>query len=1230
MGALIRSIDWSTTALGPIDSWPAGLRTTVSLTLESTFPISIVWGPGHVQIYNDGYRPICSAKHPASMGQDFRECWASAFPIIGAAYERAWSGEADYLENQRMFLDRNGFLEEAFFTFSFSPIRDESGNVAGLFHPCMETTEQMLSQRRIRCLGELAAHAGKAKTVDEAYDLAAKTLAEFDLDLPFVRLYRLSDDGLNLHLEASTGGRPGDEPPPESEPIKSDTGRGWPFAVALGSERGIQVDDVEGCVGAIACGPYPEAPRAACVLPIRIAGIDQPQGVVVAGVSARLAFDAAYRDFFYLLSNALAAAIGNARAYADERKRAEALAEVDRAKTTFFSNISHEFRTPLTLLLGPLQTACALTEPALKGADLDAAYRNAQRLLKLVNQLLDFSRIEARRAQPSYLPTDVAALTADLASAFRSAVEHAGVALNVDCPPLSRPIDVDPDMWEKIVLNLVSNAFKFTFAGSIDVVVSDHGDRVELSVRDTGVGIPADQLTRVFERFHRIEGARARTHEGTGIGLALVRDLVVLHEGRIDVASELGRGTTFTVTIPRIQSPSTRGAVFAATAQKDAFVAEALRWLPTPAVAEPPAATMPTAARILLADDNADMRDYLQRLLGERWHVQAVADGEQALAVARSGSIDLVVADVMMPRLDGFGVVAALRGDERTASLPIILLSARAGDEAIAEGLRAGADDYIVKPFTASTLLARVETLLATSRARHLAQEMATAARRRFYSLLMDAPAAICSLRGPELIVELANARLLELWGKDSTAIGKPLLEALPEVADQPFPDLLRDVMRTGVPFVADAFPARLDSKRDGVLREIFFDFVYAPTREDDGTISGVLVFAVDVTEKVSVHRALETALGQARDANRAKDDFLALLGHELRNPLAPITTALEMIELRGFAGVQKEAGVIGRQTQHLSHLVDDLLDVSRITSGKVELDRRPFDLAEIVVSSVELASPLFEQKQHHLTVDVGAGIVVDVDRTRIAQVLSNLLTNAAKYTDRGGQIALTAKVDGAQVVVSVRDNGTGIAPEALPHVFDMFIQEQRSVDKSRGGLGLGLAIVKGLVVQHGGVVSAHSEGRGTGSRFDVRLPLAHETATLQRLRIPHVVAGSSRRVLIVDDNVDAAQMLADAMGALGHDTRIAFDGPSALKVAHEFTPDLGLIDLGLPVMDGLELARRLKAMEPLSALRLVAVTGYGQPSDRHRSREAGFDAHLVKPVDIRGLAALMDELLSA
>ncbi|MEJ7601716.1 MAG: ATP-binding protein [Kofleriaceae bacterium] len=1228
MAALIQSMDWSTTTLGPTESWPAALRTTIGLAMGSTFPIAIIWGHGHVQIYNDGYWPICGAKHPASMGQDFRDCWAPAFPSIGAAYDRAWSGEADYLENQRVFIDRHGFLEEAFFTFSFSPIRDEAGRVAGLFHPVTETTAQVLSERRTRCLRDLAAHAGHAKDVDEACALVVRSLSEFDLDLPFVRLYRLSGQGSGIELAASSRPRPESEPVTELEDGVAAADHAWPFAAALESRNGIEVTGLDRSTGALACGPYPEPPRAAFVLPLRFAGVDEPFGIVVAGVSPRLPIDRSYRDFFDLLGNAIAVAIGNARAYGEERKRAESLAALDHAKTTFFSSISHEFRTPLTLLLGPLQNALNSPDASLAGADLETAHRNAQRLLKLVNQLLDYSRIEAGRAEPNRRPTDLSALTADLASAFRSAVEHGGLELNVACPPLSRPIDVDPDMWEKIVLNLISNAFKFTFVGSIDVTLTEHADRVELTVRDTGVGIAADQLSKVFERFHRIVGARARTHEGTGIGLALVRDLVVIHGGAIDVISEPDRGTTFTVTLPRVPTGSTRVAVAAASGQEEAFVAEALRWLPMPAVVEASAAPAISAERILLADDNADMRDYLRRLLGERWSVEVVANGEQALTAVRAGSFDLVIADVMMPILDGFGLLAALRNDERTASLPIILLSARAGEESIAEGLRAGADDYIVKPFAAGALMTRVETLLSASRARLATHQTATAARRRLHSLLMDAPAAVCSLRGPDMIIELANAKLLDLWGRDESVIGMRLLDATPEVADQPFPHLLHEVMWTGVAFVANEFLARVDTKRNGVLSDIYLDFIYAPSREDDGTTSGVLVFAVDVTQKVVIRHQLEAALGLARDANRAKDDFLALLGHELRNPLAPITTALEIIELRGFSGVENEVAVIGRQTEHLSHLVDDLLDVSRITSGKVDLDRQAIDVATIMSTSVELASPLFEQKQHHLAIDVAPGIIVCVDTMRLAQVLSNLLTNAAKYTNPGGSIALSARVEGEQAVICVSDNGIGIEPDMLPHVFDMFMQERRSVTQARGGLGLGLTIVKNLVAQHGGSVSAHSEGRGTGSRFEVRLPLTHELVA-PRPRLPQgITATTAHRVLIVDDNQDAARMLADAIGLLGHETRVAYDGPTALKIARTFEPDLALLDLGLPAMDGYELARRLREIDALSALRLIAVTGYGQPSDRRRTQEAGFAAHLVKPVDMRALASLIDQLL--
>ena len=744
MGMLIRAMDWAKTPLGPIDTWPQSLRTTISLCLASNFPISIAWGPHRVQIYNDGYWPICGGKHPHSMGQDFKECWFSAWPAVGEAFERAAAGDTSFIENRRMFLDRNGYLEETFFTFSFSPIRDETGGVGGLFHPVTELTQQTLAERRLKVVRDLADCIVDAQSVSQACALITQTLAACDLDLPFVLLYLLNADGTRAKLSSSSGLVPGTAASPEVVDMLASNDSAWPLAEAARSGRITRVDEVDKQLGPLACGPYPESPHTALVLPISLAGLAYPFGFLVAGVSARRVLDEAYHTFYEMLKDTVTNALTNARAYEEERKRAELLAELDRAKTTFFSNVSHEFRTPLTLMLGPLErlldSAYGVLTPT-QHEELDVVHRNGLRLLKLVNTLLDFSRIEAGRIEASYEPLDLAACTTDLASVFRAAIERAGLRLRVECPPLPDAVYVDRDMWEKIVLNLLSNAIKFTFAGEITVSLDWCGDHVEFRVHDTGTGIPEHELPRIFERFHRVRDARSRTHEGTGIGLALVQELVHLHGGQITVASEVGIGTTFTITIPTgiAHLATDRVAAerrLASTAvQADAFVEEAMRWLPaesernvdmaTPALflASLPRPLDPTTPRILVADDNADMRAYLLRLLSPNWRVETVADGEQALAVISTRRPDLVLTDVMMPGLDGLALLRTLRTDLRTATLPVILLSARAGEESRVEGLEAGADDYLVKPFAARELLARVEAHLKLARLRDEMQE---------------------------------------------------------------------------------------------------------------------------------------------------------------------------------------------------------------------------------------------------------------------------------------------------------------------------------------------------------------------------------------------------------------------------------------------------------------------------------------------------------------------------
>ena len=649
-----------------------------------------------------------------------------------------------------MFFARRLPREEVYVTFGYSPILGDDGRtIEGVFCACTETTGRIIGVRRLATLRDLGARSAEQRSSELACRDAAEILRANPLDIPFAAIYLLDEEGTSARRVAGTRLPDGSSAFPENHlVIDGDAASGpWPLRRVVETLQRCQVSDLPGNIGVFPAGPWPDAVETAFVLPLAARSQPRPAGFLIAGVSPRRILDADYGSFLDLVAEHIATSIAEARAFEAERKRAEALAEIDRAKTTFFSNVSHEFRTPLTLLMSPIEEV--LATPGLSSdvrQHLTLAHRNSLRLLRLVNTLLDFSRVEAGRIQASYEPVDLPRLTAGIASNFHSACELAGLTLEVDCPPIPEPVYVDREMWEKIVVNLLSNAFKFTLQGRIEITMRRDAPNVSLTVSDTGVGIPEAELPRIFERFHRIEGQHGRTYEGTGIGLALVQELVRQHGGEIAVHSRIGQGTTFTVTIPlgsghlptdRISAPR----MLASSAiGAQAFVEEALRWLPVDSreipLSEPviwdivPTVSEQSAndrAHVLLADDNADMRDYVSRLLSSRWDVEAVADGQAALEAARRRKPDLVLADIMMPYLDGVGLLSALRRDLQLWDVPVILLSARVGEEARAEGLEAGADDYLVKPFSARELIARVSSHLALSRVR--ADELAAMSR---------------------------------------------------------------------------------------------------------------------------------------------------------------------------------------------------------------------------------------------------------------------------------------------------------------------------------------------------------------------------------------------------------------------------------------------------------------------------------------------------------------------
>jgi signal transduction histidine kinase len=625
------------------------------------------------------------------------------------------------------------------------------------------------------------------------------------------------------------------------------------------------------------------------------------------------------------------------------------------------------------------------------------------------------------------------------------------------------------------------------------VEVAQAGERVRVVVADSGVGIVPDELPHIFERFRRVEGARSRSVEGSGIGLALVQELVRLHGGTIHVESEVGAGTTVIIELPLgtshlpkehiLDGPSAGRTLTGAIP----FVEEALRWLPEEPLAEFENESAPDEhARILIVDDNADMREYLGKLLGATYVVDVASDGIDALAKIRRTAPALVLTDIMMPRMDGFGLIRAMRADPSTAAIPVIALSARAGEESTLEGLAHGADDYLVKPFSARELVARVRAHLQFTRALRLERE-------RLVRLFEQSPSFICVLKGPEHVIEVANGAYLALVGHRDV-VGKPILEALPEIAGQGYKELLDQVYTTGIPYRGNEAKVSLARVPGAPPEEAFADFVYHPIVEPDGRISGVFVHGVDITKQVLARNEMEGLYRTVKEANDAKRQFLAAMSHELRTPLNAVIgyTDLLLLGVRGEISEAQRDDVdrIRRASQYLLTLITDILNFSRVEAGQVDLRPTKVVVHEVLEHARSLVQGHLEAKGLELRmseVDDSLGAVADPER--LQQILLNLLINASKFTPAGGRVTLHADADERNVFLRVADTGSGIPSAQLDKIFEPFVQLHRSTDPdSRKGLGLGLAISRELARRMSGDVTAES-AEGVGSRFTVVLP---------------------------------------------------------------------------------------------------------------------------------------------
>jgi len=807
MAALARERDWSATPLGAALSWSDELRVIGRTVLASRHPAAVWWGPDFVQIYNDAWRRYLGVvKHPAALGLPARQTWGELWPEIAPLLQRVTlDGVAQGQDDLPVLIERESHTEETFVTFSYAPVHDAAGEVAGVHVAVWETTRNVVAERRLKALRDLAAQMAGADDPRSACERAMAALDASPEDVPFALVYEVDTARRQATLAAVAGLAPGSACAPHVAPLVDDT-LPWPVSRALGGgpSAEVRLDDL-----AVRCRDLPPTvspragtvpPRGALLLPLGVDEHRRPTAVLVLALSPHRAFDDGYRRFVDLLVAQVAAGIAVARSRRLERERGERLAELDRAKTQFFAHISHEFRTPLTLLLAPLEELLRRREllPGALAADVDTAARNARRLLTLVTNLLDFSQIESARRPARLVPHDLGRLTSDIASHFRSAIEGAGLRLRVEVPPDLPRVPVDPEMWTKILSNLLSNAFKFTFEGEIVVALKALRLHAELVVADTGVGVPEHELPHLFKRFHRVTGARARTAEGAGIGLAIVQDLVERLGGQLQVRSRLGAGTEFTVWLPYKSFRQTGEASHAevdapAPTEAVAVAEEAARWMPGRAAAlagvaqdllDPPRPDLrddgggAPRERLLVIDDNADMRDFLRRLLGAHWDVAVAGDGDAGLASAREQAPTVIVADVMMPGLGGFDLLARLRADAGLRQVPVVLVSARAGEEAAIEGLQAGADDYIAKPFSPRELVARVRAVIDRGRV-----ESALRASEVGLRLALDAAQMGTFVWHPQQDRGEFDARNLALFGlqpQDTLDFSRTMLELIP------------------------------------------------------------------------------------------------------------------------------------------------------------------------------------------------------------------------------------------------------------------------------------------------------------------------------------------------------------------------------------------------------------------------------------------------------------------
>ena len=1267
----IERFDWSRTSLGACQAWPSELHTSVSLVLCASVPMCLLWGPTRILIYNDSFVPLLANQHPRALGQPLAQ-----LPAL-SLFEEGWRGEHSVVEDRCVLTARSGKLEEMFVSYTLNPIRSAEGRTSGLLLSAIETTSRVISDRRARTLLEVSASCLEASDAQEVLRRAAAALARNSRDVAFALFYWL--DSSDAQLVAQTGMESGSAACPSRFAI-GDTSQAWPMSAVLASPRGVLLEDIQSRFPGLVAGAYRAAISRARLHPLAIDASGAARAVLITGLSPRSPAVDDCPIFHELLAVTVSNMLGAMLAQEAQRERVRTLAELDRAKTDFLTNISHELRTPLTLIVGPLEDELAQSSSeATRRGRLELAYRNTLRLLKLVQALLDFARFDAGRAQPSFQSIDLARDTAALAESFRPAFERVGLSLTVDCAPLDQTVALDREMWEKAVFNLLSNAVKYTWQGGVRVSVRALADHVELEVSDTGIGIAADDLPHVFERFQRIHGAHGRSHDGAGIGLSLVRDIVRLHGGEVEVASEQGHGSRFIARLPVERSPQPLAADVPealpmnkrSTAVRDVYIEDAMGGALTGGTR--PSTPAGDRERVLWVDDHPDLREYVRALLSEHWDVVAVGSAAEAVASARSRRPDLVLSDVMLPELNGLSLLRALRADPQTRDVPVIMLSARPGEDLLLGDLELGAEDYLLKPFAARELVTRVRTHLQLARARRaltaelegvieartrelaeagerlqLSLTEATAARLDLERTIEERKKAADELRDSEQKLQQLSAALQEasaitdaesgavlyvspayerIWGRSCESLyaaPSSWLEAIvPEERDRVEQAFART--RESGARCEEEFRIRLP---DGTLRWIRARAF--PIYDEGGRLARVASAGEDITERKTNELARESLEWQLRQSQKleALGTLTGGIAHDFNNLLSAILGNCELIKQElVHVPLQPPIGEsldeICTAGTRAKDLVQRLLSFGR----PKQQQPRAVDLQPILTDVVKLLRATLPAGVE-LTLQCGAVLPrVRADETLIHQVVLNLATNAWQALEgRPGrvQIALAAcEVDaamaaahpglvlGPHIQLSVRDNGSGIEAEHLDRLFEPFF----TTKAPDAGTGLGLSVVHGIVHSLGGCISVESK-RNVGSTFHVYLPASKEVAHApSALRAGAQTSfGRGEQLLFVDDEPALARLAVAQLQRMGYRVE-AYTQPLAALEAFQAQPgryDLVITDYNMPQMSGIDLGEQILRLRPDTEI--VLVSGHMRNSELERAYSCGIREVISKP----------------